>query len=26
MTPMARAQGLSLRISTAIANEFGAHG
>ncbi len=26
MTPMARAQELSLRISTAIANEFGAHG
>jgi len=26
MTPMARAQDLSLRISTAIANEFGAHG
>lgn len=26
MTPIARAQGLSLRISTAIANEFGAHG
>ncbi|MBA4008591.1 MAG: phosphoenolpyruvate carboxylase [Erythrobacter sp.] len=26
MTPIARAQELSLRISTAIANEFGAHG
>ncbi len=26
MTPIARAQDLSLRISTAIANEFGAHG
>jgi phosphoenolpyruvate carboxylase len=26
MTPIARAQNLSLRISTAIANEFGAHG
>lgn len=26
MTPIARAQQLSLRISTAIANEFGAHG
>jgi len=26
MTPIARAQALSLRISTAIANEFGAHG
>lgn len=26
MTPIARAHGLSLRISTAIANEFGAHG
>jgi phosphoenolpyruvate carboxylase len=26
LTPIARAQALSLRISTAIANEFGAHG
>ena len=26
MTPIAKAQDLSLRISTAIANEFGAHG
>jgi phosphoenolpyruvate carboxylase len=26
MTPIATAQELSLRISTAIANEFGAHG
>ncbi|WP_017664211.1 phosphoenolpyruvate carboxylase [Porphyrobacter sp. AAP82] len=26
MTPIARAQELSLRISTAVANEFGAHG
>ncbi|MCX9148430.1 phosphoenolpyruvate carboxylase [Erythrobacter sp. WG] len=26
MTPIARAQALSLRIATAIANEFGAHG
>jgi phosphoenolpyruvate carboxylase len=26
LTPIARAQDLSLRISTAIANEFGAHG
>jgi len=26
LTPIARAHALSLRISTAIANEFGAHG